>query len=375
MTVLSERPRSSGEPLADAGSATAQALFEEAHRLRRRRYRRRATLVVVVGLIVGIAAVVVGRSRSAAPSGVHSVPTTGTSHPTVPSEMVVWKNFDIDVITSRTGHLIRTLATNVSLNRFTPQPSVALNGTVFFDNAHNVGAVPNEQIESVPLSGGPVTVVADGHDPAVSPDGRLLAYLIYSDITNGDPGVVIRDLQTGVTKTWRYSSSGLDITDLAWSPDSNKLSFTTTTPTPEHRSSTSEAWVLKRSAPSGSLDVAREIPLPAGMAWAAFVTPAQGIGVTQKGSTVALSVVDVQTGHVITRLPAVLGRLAVGNSEDGVEGTVQVDTSGQHLAFLEVGSGFGALYRWTLGRDPSRISTAPVPVAIGILGVAWVPTH
>ena len=289
--------------------------------------------------------------------------------------MVVWEKFRIDVIASRTGHRIRTLATDVSLNRFTPQPSVSPNGTVFFDDAHDVNNVPNEQILSVSLSGGPIVVVGDGHDPAVSPDGRFLAYLMYADVTNGDQGVAVRDLQTGATKTWRYFTSGPDITDLSWSPDSQDLSFTATTPTSNHRSLTFGAWVLRVSAPSGSLDVAREILLPPGMAWAGFVSPSKGIGVTQQSSKVALSIVAVVTGKIISRLPPVSGQLGVGNSLDGAEGTVQVDPSGRYLALVEVGSGTGALYRWTMGSDPNRISTKPVRVAIGVLGVAWVPTN
>jgi hypothetical protein len=91
---------------------------------------------------------------------------------------VVWRSFRIEVVSSTTGRLIRTLAPDAGLNRFTPQPAVSPGGTVYFDEADNVSGIPGEQILSVPLSGGHVTVVANGHDPAVSPDGHFLAYLL-----------------------------------------------------------------------------------------------------------------------------------------------------------------------------------------------------
>ena len=384
MKVLNERPTDlEGQTLAEGGAAAAQALFEEARRLRRLRYRRWSILVTIVCALTATVVVTLGHTGGSrgTPHRAQNDPSTPTRTAAIPREVVVWRNFRIEVVSSTTGRLIRTLAPDAGLNRFTPQPAVSPGGMVYFDEAHDVNGIPDEQILSVPLSGGQVTSVADGHDPAVSPDGRFLAYLTYADITNVGQGVAVRDLRTGATKIWRYSTVDPDITGLSWSPDSQEVSFTTTTPTPDNRSLTVGAWVLNASTPTGSLDAAREIPLAPGMAWAGYVNRADGIGVTQHwagtipSSSFGLSVVDATTGRVIASLPHVSGQLAVGNVLDGAEGTVQIDASGQHLALVEVGSGSGALYRWTIGNNPTRISTDPVQIATGVIGAAWVPTR
>jgi len=366
-----------------AESQATQVLFEEARRRRRRRWTV-GVLALAVSLTT-VAVAMVARAPSAPrPTAQKTGALSQQPHSAMPTEVVVWSNFGrIEVISSATGHVIRTLATDVALNRGTPQPTVSPSGTVYFDDAHDVNInVPDEQILSVPLSGGPVTVVADGHDPVVSPNGRLLAYLTYADYSsNGREGIVVRDLLTGETKTWQYSNTGPSVSAPSWSPDSESLSFTAVTASPNKRSETLGAWVLRVSTPSGSLDAARKIPLPTGMAWAGYLNPAEGIGVSQhwgptrRSSTFALSVVDVATGRVMTRLPAVPGQLGVGNIYDGAEGTVQVDPSGQHVAVVEVGSGNGTLYRWTIGRDPIRISADPIQIATGVISAAWVPTH
>ena len=384
MKVLDERPTDlDGQSLVASSESAAQALFEEARRLRRLRYRRCGILVTIAGVLAATIVVTLGHTGGSrgTPHRAQNDPTTPTRTAAIPREVVVWRNFRIEVVSSTTGRLIRTLAPDAGLNRFTPQPAVSPGGTVYFDEAHDVNGIPDEQILSVPLSGGQITGVADGHDPAVSPDGRFLAYLTYADIANVGQGVAVRDLRTGATKIWRYSTIGPDITGLSWSPDSQEVSFTTTTPTPDNRSLTVGAWVLNASTPTGSLDAARKIPLAPGMAWAGYVNRADGIGVTQHwagtipSSSFGLSVVDATSGRVIASLPHVSGQLAVDNVLDGAEGAVQIDPSGQHLALVEVVSGSGALYRWTIGSIPNRISTEPVQIATGVIGAAWVPTR
>jgi len=386
MTVVDKLPfASKGPTLANGDPATTQALFEEARRLRRRRNRRWAILAVSVGLIVAVTVgIFVHTSHSVGPTV--SVGRKGSAAATpaaaVPAQMVVWKDFRIEVISSKTGRLIRTLAAAVGLNRGTPHPTVSPSGTVYFDDARDVTfTAPSEQILSVPLSGGPVAFVADGRHPVVSPNGRFLAYVTYVDYTNGREGIAVRDLLTGVTKTWRYANTGPDISALSWSPDSEALSFSAVTPTPDNRSETLGAWAIVVSDSSGSLDAARKIPLPPGMAWAGYLRPDVGIavvqqtGITRERASIELSIVDVGTGRTIARMPSVRGMLGVDNSGDGSEGTIQIDLSGQHLALVEVGSGNGTLYRWTIGSIPSHISGGPVQISTGVFGAAWVPAH
>jgi hypothetical protein len=361
----------------------AQALIEEARQHRRRRRRRVGTIAIALGLIVVVTIVIAGHTgrSQVTPTVGQRQPTQDVPAPAIPPEMVVWSNhFRIEAISSTTGQVIRTLATNVALFRGTPHPTVSPSGTVYFDDGHAVkNNIPTNQILSVPLSGGPITVVADGQYPVVSPDGRFLAYWVYADF-NGREGIVVQDLSTWAAKRWQYSTVGPDINNLSWSPDSESLSFTMLTPTPDKRSLTLGASVLSVSTTPGSLDAAHMISLPHGVAWAGYINATEGIGVaqhwgpTRRNSTFALSVIDVRSGRVVTRLPSVPGQLGVGNTADGPEGTVQVDPSGQYLALVEVGSGNGTLYRWRIGTVPSRISARPVQIATGIFGVAWVPS-
>jgi hypothetical protein len=238
-----------------------------------------------------------------------------------------------------------------------------------------VGRTPNEQILSVPLLGGPVAVVADGHDPVISPSGNLLAYLSYNDITEAPEGIVVRNLLSGATRTWQGSNSLSLNTGLSWAPDSKSLSFATTTAT--KASEVLSASVLDLSSPNRSLDEARKIPLPPGMAWAGYLNSTQGIGVIQHVSLpnrywFELTVVDMTTGRTVKRLQTVPGLIGGG----GLGAGVQVDPSGRHLAVdVSDGSGHGNLYRWTVSTDPTRISAGPILVKDGVLSEAWVPAR
>jgi hypothetical protein len=306
-------------------------------------------------------------------SGPVSKPTPNAAT-TVPAEMVVWtSNFRIELISSTNGHVIRTLARDVGLYRGTPRATVSLSGTVYFDQAQNINGVPTEQILKVPLSGGAVSVFTQGHDPQVSPNGRLLAYLTYTDLSNIPEGIVVRDLLTGAVRKWEYSTVAPDIGQLSWAPDSKSLSFTTVSP-PLHKTSlTLRSWVLDVGSANRSLDRARQIPLPSGMAWDGYLNQTEGIGVvqhlgaTRQGNSFEVAEVDVNTGRIERTLLNVHGTLAVDNSEDGAEGTLQVDPSGRYLSIIEVGSGHGTLNRWTIGDGPI------VQITTGVLVAAWAP--
>ena len=398
MTVVDDPSAAQQDAAAHVDPATAQALFEEARRLRRRRYRRRMAFAVFGGLIVIVfAALVVPSLRTPGTplaNGQKQPTTSAPSYP-IPPELVVWKNFDIEVISSTSGLLIRTLATGVGLFRGVPRPSVSPSGIVYFDRGvEPTPNVPVQQVVSVPLQGGPLTVVAIGHQPTVSPNGRLLAYLADTDFSDGPEAIEVRNLTTGATTTWQYPNAGPDISGLTWTPDSRSLAFTATTPTPDKTGATLGSSVLDVSTPSSSLEAAKPIPLsqcpspppwdfpgaPRTMAWAGYLSATEGIGVCRRGSPltgqsykIELNVVAVATGRVIAHLPAISAQLDVGSVLDGSEGEVQVDAVGRHLAIVEVGTGIGTLYRWSLGNDLLPISGSPVRVTSGALSPAWVP--
>ena len=59
---------------------------------------------------------------------------------------------------------------------------------------------------SVPVAGGPVRSVAAGSDPAVSPDGRMLAYVTGAEPHRGPEAIVVRNLATGSQRRWAFTS-------------------------------------------------------------------------------------------------------------------------------------------------------------------------
>ena len=294
---------------------------------------------------------------------------------TMPAEMVGWaSNSQIEVVSSTTGKVIRTLARDDGLYRGTVAVTVSRFGVVYFDEAENVDAVPTEQIREVPLAGGPVTILTKGHDPAISPNGELLAYLTYTDLSDAPQGIAVRNLLDGTTREWAYSTTMPDIGRLSWAPDSRSLSFTTTTPGGRKSSLILRAWVLDLDSASRSLARARQIPLPSDMAWVGYSSQTEGIGVvqhlglTRSADWFEITQVVVSTGRIIKQLATFPGSLEVDNVYDGAEGTLQLDLSRSYLSIVEVGRGNGSLYRWKIGDGPI------IPVATGIVTAGWVPS-
>ncbi len=278
MTVTGERPTSTSFPPYgdDIAAGSAEALFREAHQRRRR--QRRMVGAAVIGVILfafSVAYVVLVESKPSAPTG--TLPAShaeGAAIRAVPSQMVVWaqsaKTMSIQVISSRSGQVVRTLASDLGLFNSTPQPTAAPDGTVYYDKA--IGATrrgpgahpPVEQILSVPITGGPSTFVADGHDPVVSPNGRDLAYLIWTQITDGPEGVVVINRFTGAVSTWQYSTNVPDINTISWSPDSRSLmvwseTLVRTGPKSSWHLSIGRLWL---SDPNRSLDGLPQVRLP-----------------------------------------------------------------------------------------------------------------
>lgn len=339
--------------------------------IRRSRWPAWAWLGVVVVLAFVLALGIRVLPYSKPSGGPASNPTRET---TMPKELVVWtSSFHVEVISSTSGRVIRILAGDVGLYRGTPNLTVSPTGTVYFDQAETVNGLPTEQIVKVPLSGGPITEVAEGHDPVLSPNGHLLAYLTYTDLSNAPEGIAVRDLLSGTTRRWKYSSTLPDIGQLTWAPDSRSLSFTTTTPSVQKGPLILSTWVLDVESTNYSLEDARRIPLQSGVAWVGFLNGSAGIGVVQhrgltsQGGWFEIMQVDVRTGRIVRRLADFPGSLAVDNAYDGAEQTLQLDPSRRDLAIAKVGSGHGSLYHWTIGGGPI------VRIATGVVTAAWVP--
>jgi hypothetical protein len=140
------------------------------------------------------------------------------------------------VIASRTGAVLRTLASDVALEApGLPNLSVSATGTVYFDSATTDPATGADQIYRVPITGGPVTRVTAGFDPQISPNGRFLAYVApepneqipYLDPAGGIDVAAISGSSLGPVRTLGPDTQQLNrgIFQLSWSPDSRELSF------------------------------------------------------------------------------------------------------------------------------------------------------
>jgi hypothetical protein len=388
-----EADRAERMAVRDSGAGSAEALFREAH-LRRRR-RRSAVGAALVGLLaVALIAVLllVGKQPTVSIGTPPPSQSEVAAGPVMPSQMVVWgrsgSSMSIQVVSARSGHVVRTLASDLGLFNGTPQPTVAPDGTVYYDDAV---AGSQERILRVPITGGSPTFVADGHDPAVSPDGRSLAYLIWTQITGGPEGIVVVNRLTAATSTWQYSTDAPDINAISWSPDSRFLVVSAETLVGTGPRATWRLSIgrLSLSSPNRSLDQLPSVQLPrcpppthwagAGatrdMAWAGFLNSheaigtCQHVGLTSEGNWTRPVVVNLATSQVVRRLPVIPGLIGVGPS-----GGFHTDASGHNLVFIGYGRGAGGLYRWTVGPRTNGRQSGPVFVKNGVGSATWVPT-
>lgn len=276
--------------------------------------------------------------------------------------VVAWKGFKIQVLSSRTGRVVRTLASNVGLYQRIPTIAVSPAGVVYYDTARG----PEQWIESTPLAGGPVTAIGPGDMPAISPDGRLLAYLAWTvqiyppgtparDMKPPVPAaIVVRNLATGAVRRWAFTSDVPAITGLSWSPDNRFLAYTSQSWASGLQPSPDTTQLLDTRA-GGTLTSARRIPLAPGLAWAGFLTPQAGLAVTPypaaQGRQQTLVAVATRTGRILGRLIGLPRQgLATANAFDGTEGTITADPTGRYLLIATNGPhGHGEILRWAIG--------------------------
>jgi len=157
------------------------------------------------------------------------------------------------LLDGRDGHTVRTLATHAeaATGGFPYLEGVAFTpdrNSVFYALADDCGPAT---IYRVAADGrAPSEAILSGVSPAVSPDGRKLAYAVAGSgappaaapASGGSPSedvapadrhcqnaVVVRDLHTGMERTWRYPDTPdfatslyqqAVITEISWAPDS-----------------------------------------------------------------------------------------------------------------------------------------------------------
>lgn len=402
VTLIDRPPPTVDNPVPDI-----EDLFPEARRRRRRKRLGWVVLALCIALLVALVAVDRGhatgrRTRVRTPEVARIVPES------TPNEIVAWtSSFHVEVISTRTGSIQRILASNVALDApGLPTLSVSSGGVVFFDS-DPIGAVSppdaqGDQIYSVPITGGPVREVAPGFDPAVSPDGRTLAFVAPNgageapyQLASG--GIELAQLNgSDITDVRTLHPSGAMVgngfSNLSWSPDSQTLSFDQITPSTDATSS----WLLSAPNQQSSLGPAVAVPLhPVGLTWSGFY------GQNAKGRPVGVGVlttaqgepplanpqkvvsIDPRSGAVIRtlfRLPEAICTSSSPQSPadcnadfssalDADSGSANVLVSGAiPLQYGQVStSGLAYLVRW----NPALAK--PVRMTSGVLVAAWGP--
>jgi hypothetical protein len=307
---------------------------------------------------------------------VETVPPAGASGP--PGEAVaVTVDGRVVVLDSQTGAELRTIADGGVAEP--DGPFVATDGeTVYFmrdtgarcDRNGDRTADPIPAIARVSVDGGPVETIASGVVyPALSPDGRFLAFTGVRNCSDAGSSILVQDV-TQPFGTWRT----FDATDpswvtgifgLSWAPDSRNLLFQ------PGRTPEGEGSYLRL------LDTAAPVPLDE----TPFVLHSDGSGVdAYLGNTGRLL---GTYAPVVTdpdqRIRVIAIEPVISSTVDGPQSEYRElfrfpeqccsqqftsDTSGDHILGV---SSTGDLYRWSTGdAEPTRIAT-------GISAAAWVP--
>ena len=159
-----------------------------------------------------------------------------------PTEIAAISGGSVVMLDGRDGHTLRTLATHTEATTggfpYLQGVSIAPDRSdVFYAMA---GDCDSATIYRVPADGHAAPVAAlSGLSPAVSPDGRKLAYAVATPGTTAERhcqnAVVVRDLKTGAERTWRYPDTpdydtplyqDAIISEIDWAPDSTRLAYT-----------------------------------------------------------------------------------------------------------------------------------------------------
>lgn len=171
------------------------------------RSRRRAVwpatgVALFVALVLGFALVgPLGRSSAPAPAAGYPATFVALEAPaSTPGEKGSVPIPSIVIVSTATGNVVRNLGEKGLLAGVGLSPD----GRTLYVGANTVGG---PAIYAAPSLGGPSRLVARGYDPAVSPNGRYLAFWSNTGQragTSGDLGVL--DLETGRTRIFDLTS-------------------------------------------------------------------------------------------------------------------------------------------------------------------------
>ncbi len=191
-------------------------------------------------------------------------------------------------------------------------------------------------------------VATNATDPAVSPDGRYLAYLHCSpDSGNRANHIVLRDLTTGTERVTSAPDGTFFINRVEFAPDAHRVIFNLFDDA-QGRATLRELNVVDGEAPPG-----RDVGPAAGEAVWVGLRGNTGEYLAVKGSPP--SVLSLRGPAPFTASPLF--------TVPAIPSQVVADQSGRHiLAVVD-----HALYRWSVGDERAT------KIADNVIGAAWIP--
>ncbi len=135
----------------------------------------------------------------------------------------------VDLLSPGTGTVLRTLVGPKPVDSSGRHLTDPVAVTASTGDAYIAYGRLQSTIERVPLTGGPPTYVTDGMDPAVSPDGSMLAFFRLHGANDAsattEGAVVVRDLATGTERTVDSTVGFTVVEGLSWSTDDTELAM------------------------------------------------------------------------------------------------------------------------------------------------------
>jgi hypothetical protein len=313
-----------------AGRPADQASWETLQGRARVARRRRVALAVLaaasLGLSAGIAITELGdRGDRPSPGPFVTEPAVSPGQAAdIPDTIVALDhgNFGVEgderivVIETSTGRLLRVLAkgtTGAEPISFGPSLALTPDGrTVYFEQLTSGSHCAAGRIMTVPLTGGTPRLVVEGTAVAISPNGRMLAYVAMGQ-TKPDctrPDLVVRDLNSGRERRWRWAAE--DPNDpyqqrgaqkLAWAPNGRHLAFERNVGDPME-----QVWVLDTTRGTTLLDAINVTPDR--KVWSSPTYIAAGLAVIEgirsihdpEGVSGRIILVDPSDGRVLRQL-------------------------------------------------------------------------